>query len=239
MPSSRGEPPIGRAYPGVKIPPSKFASYADRLGLRLLELCNATITEDNCSPRTMSQQADATHHVASEYLLRHVYRRRPTAEEISENVLLKVLTVAEAVADKSDDILNKPRYYSEDGRRRVGYVGASISKRSVQGAVNRADTSAPGLGALARLVMDKFEGTAFVKLFMYNAYEGLFPFHSDVLPTSGKRKIRVSTSLSNMMPPFCLRRKKQGEQFEVYSVCRQFLTITAMDFESSGRLNRD
>jgi hypothetical protein len=42
-----------------------------------------------------------------------------------------------------------------------------------------------------------------------------------------------------MMPPFCLRRKKQGKQFEVNSVCRQFLTITAMDFESSGRLNRD
>jgi hypothetical protein len=52
----------------------------------------------------------------------------------------------------------------------------------------------------------------------------------DVLPTSGKRKIRVSISLSDMTPPFCLRRKKQDEQFEVYSLGRQFLAIIAMDF---------
>jgi hypothetical protein len=120
--------------------------------------------------------------------------------------------------------------------RQVGYVGASISESSAQ----RAEAATPGLvGALARLVMDNFVGTTFIKLVMYNAYEGLFPFHSDVLPTSGKRKIRVSISLSDMMPPFCLRRKKQGGQFEVYSVGRQFLTTIAMDFESSGRLNRD
>ena len=55
---------------------------------------------------------------------------------------------------------------------------------------------------MARLVMDNFDGTTFVKLFMYNASEGLFPFHSDVLPTNGERKIRVSISLSDMMPPF-------------------------------------
>jgi hypothetical protein len=87
--------------------------------------------------------------------------------------------------------------------------------------------------------MDKFEGTAFVKLFMYNAYEGLFPFHSDVLPADGERKIRVSISLSDMMPPFWLRRKGAGAQSEVCRVSRQFMAIIAMDFESSGRLNRD
>ena len=125
-----------------------------------------------------------------------MYRRQPAADEISEGALFNVRTIANTAAGKSDDILNKPRYYSEDGRRRVGYVGASISKSSVQGAVNRADTAAPGLGALARLVMDKFEGTAFVKVFMYTAHEGLFPFHSDVLPASGERKIRVSISLT-------------------------------------------
>jgi hypothetical protein len=90
-------------------------------------------------------------------------------------------------ADKADDILNQPAY-NKDGERQVGYVGASISKGSVQ----RAAAAVPGLGALARLGMDNFVGTTFVKLFMYNACEGLFPFHSDVLPTSGKRKIRPS-----------------------------------------------
>ena len=41
------------------------------------------------------------------------------------------------------------------------------------------------------------------------------------------------------MPPFYLRRKGAGAQSEVYQVTRQFMTILAMDFESSGRLNRD
>jgi len=87
--------------------------------------------------------------------------------------------------------------------------------------------------------MDKFESTAFVKVFMYTAHEGLFPFHPDVLPANGERKIRVSISLSDMMPPFCLRPKGAGAQSEVYRVTRQFMTILAMDFESSGRLHRD
>ena len=79
--------------------------------------------------------------------------------------------------------------------RSLGYVGASISESSAQ----RAEAATPGLvGALARLVMDNFVGTTFVKLFMYNACEWLFPFHSDVIPTNGKRKIRVSISLSDI-----------------------------------------
>jgi hypothetical protein len=163
-----------------------------------------------------------------------VYRRQPGAGEISETAADNVRTTANTATDKADDILNQPAH-NKDGLRQVGYIGASISESSVQ----RAEAVTPGLGALARPAMDNFVGTTFVKLFMYNAYEGLFPFHSDVLPTSGKRKIRVSTSLSNMMPPFCLRRKKQGEQFEVCRVGRQFLAIIAIDFESSGRLNRD
>jgi hypothetical protein len=37
--------------------------------------------------------------------------------------------------------------------------------------------------------MDNFVGTTFVKLFiMYNACEGLLPFHSDVLPANGQRE---------------------------------------------------
>jgi hypothetical protein len=141
------------------------------------------------------------------YLLQHVYRRQPGAGEITETAADNVRTIANTVADKADDILNQPMY-NKDGRRQVGYVGASISKVSVQ----RAAAAVPGLGALARLVVDNFVGTTFFKLFMYNACEGLFPFHSDVLPTNGERKIRVSISLSDMMPLFCLRRKKrQGE----------------------------
>jgi hypothetical protein len=168
------------------------------------------------------------------YLLKHVYRRQPIADEISKPVADTVRTIANTVADNADDILNQPAY-NKDGKRRVGYVRASISRGSVQ----RAAAAAPGLGALAVLVMDNFRDTNFVKLFMYNSSEGLFPFHSDVLPANGERKIRVSISLSDMMPPFCLRRKKQGAQSEVCSVCRQFLTIIAMDFESSGRLHRN
>ena len=137
--------------------------------------------------------------------------------------------------------LNNPRY-NKGGRRLVGYVGALISKSSVKDDGNRFDQAVPGLGALARLVMDTFVGTTFIKLFMYNANEGLFPFHSDVLPASGERKIRVSISLSDMMPPFYLRRKGAGAQSgttDKYRVSRQFMTILAMDFESSGRLHRD
>jgi hypothetical protein len=189
MPSSRGDARAGRALaqgldfrtPCISVPPGWNV-----------------IAPSCCFSQLLSIMSDD-----ATYLLRYVYRRQPAADEISEIVVRNVRTIANTAADKPDDILkNKPRYYSEDGRRRAGYVGASISKRSVQGAVNRADTSAPGLGALARLVMDKFEGTAFVKLFMYTAYEGLFPFHSDVLPANGERKIRVSISLSDMMPPF-------------------------------------
>jgi hypothetical protein len=133
----------------------------------------------------MSHQADAT------YLLHHVYRRQPVTGKISETAADNLRTIANTVADKSDDILNNLRY-NKDGRRQVGYVGASISESSVQ----RANTAVPGLGTLAGLVMYKFDGTTFAKLFMYNSYEGLFPFHSDVLPANGERKIRVSISLS-------------------------------------------
>jgi hypothetical protein len=41
----------------------------------------------------------------------HVYRRQPAADEISEGALFNVRTIANTAADKSDDILNKPRYY--------------------------------------------------------------------------------------------------------------------------------
>ena len=193
MPSSRGDARAGWA-------PAQGLDFRTPLagGVIALELLFFT----TFSP---SMSADAT------YLLRHVYRRQPTADEVSETAVCNVRTIANTVADKSDDILNNPKY-NEGGRRRAGYVGASISKSSVQKDGNRFDTAAPGLGALARLVMDKFKGTAFVKVFMYTAHEGLFPFHSDVLPANGERKIRVSISLSDMMPPFCLRRKKrQGE----------------------------
>jgi hypothetical protein len=50
--------------------------------------------------------------------------------------------------------------------------------------VEKTGEAVPGLGALARLVMENFVDTDFVKLFMYNAYEGMFPFHSDVIPTN-------------------------------------------------------
>jgi hypothetical protein len=127
-----------------------------------------------------------------------VYRRQPQAgaDEISETAADNVRTITNTVADKSDVILNQPAY-NKDGLRQVGYVGASISKSSVQ----RADTVANPWARctrLTRLVMDNFVGTTFVKLFMYNACEWLFPFHSDVIPTNGKRKIRVSISLSDI-----------------------------------------
>jgi hypothetical protein len=172
------------------------------------------------------------------YLLQHLYRCQPAAVDISGSSYHIVRAIASDIADKSDDILNSPRY-NKGGRRLVGYVGALISKSSVKDDGNRFDQAAPGLGALARLVMDTFVGTIFIKLFMCNANEGLFPFHSDVLPASGERKIRVSISLSDMMPPFCLRRKGADVQSGVYRVSRQFMTTIAMDFESSDRLNRD
>jgi hypothetical protein len=102
-------------------------------------------------------------------LLQHAYRRQPGTDEISETAADNVRTIANTVADKADDVptlvLNQPAY-NTDRLRQVGYVGASISESSVQ----RADTATPGLGALARLVMDNFAGTTFVKLFMYKMH---------------------------------------------------------------------
>jgi hypothetical protein len=74
--------------------------------------------------------------------------------------------------------------------------------------------------------MDNFVGTTFVKLFMYNAYQGLFPFHSGVLPTNGKRKVCVGISLSDTMPPLCLRtsakwRKKTFSKQRLSTSCRR------------------
>ena len=95
--------------------------------------------------------ADAT------YLLRHVYRWQPAAGDISGSSYHIVRAIANDIADKSDDILNNPKY-NKDGRRLVGYVGALISKISVKDDGNRFDQAVPGLGALARLVMDNGVG---------------------------------------------------------------------------------